>query len=92
MRGCPSTGSTKAISGWASGAIREPFGDAACGHWHQHATLTFNQRILRINGSTESYNTWSQELLKAMGDPSQRLMFVHPEKGKVTCEYQIYLT
>jgi hypothetical protein len=90
--GMPFYGFYKAINGWASGAIREPFGDAACGHWHQHATLTFNQRILRINGSTESYNTWSQEQLKAMGDPSQRLMFVHPEKGKVTCEYQIYLT
>ena len=89
--GMPFYGFYKAINGWASGAIREPFGDAACGHWHQHATLTFNRRILRVNGSTESYNTWAQEELKAMGDPSQRLMFVHPENGQVTAEYQVYL-
>lgn len=89
--GMPWYGFFKAVNGWASGAIREPFGDAACGHWHQHATVTFNQRLLRVNGTTESYNTWAQEQLKSMGDPSQRLMFVHPEKGQVTAEYQVYL-
>lgn len=89
--GMPFYGFYKAIQGWASGAIREPFGDAACGHWHQHATLTFNTRTLRVNGSTESTNTWAQEQLKAMGDPSQRLLFVHPENGRVTAEYQVYL-
>jgi len=89
--GMPFYGFYKAINGWASGAIREPFGDAACGHWHQHASLTFNQRQLRVNGTTESYNTFAQEQLKAMGDPSQRLLFVHPERGKVSAEYQVYL-
>jgi hypothetical protein len=89
--GMPFYGFYKAIQGWGSGAIREPFGDAACGHWHQHATLTFNTRTLRVNGSTESTNTWAQEQLKAMGDPSQRLLFVHPERGRVTAEYQVYL-
>ena len=89
--GMPFYGFYKAIQGWASGAIREPFGDAACGHWHQHGTLTFNTRTLRVNGSTESTNTWAQEQLKAMGDPSQRLLFVHPDRGRVTAEYQVYL-
>jgi hypothetical protein len=89
--GMPWYGFGKAIQGWASGAIREDFIDAACGHWHQHATIPFNTRTLRVNGSTESYNTWAQENLKAMGDPSQRLMFVHPERGRVTAEYQVWL-
>jgi hypothetical protein len=89
--GMPFYGFYKAIQGWASGAIREPFGDAACGHWHQHANLTFNTRTLRISGSPESTNTYAQEQLKAMGDPSQRLMFVHPERGRVTAEYQVWL-
>jgi hypothetical protein len=89
--GMPFYGFYKAIQGWAAGAIREPFGDAACGHWHQHANLTFNTRTLRVSGSPESTNTYAQEQLKAMGDPSQRLMFVHPERGRVTAEYQVWL-
>jgi hypothetical protein len=89
--GMPWYGFYKAIQGWASGAILDEFKDAACGHWHQHATIPFNQRTLRVSGSPESYNTWAQENLKAMSAPSQRLMFVHPENGRVTAEYQVYL-
>lgn len=89
--GMPWYGFYKAVNGWASGAIREPFGDAACGHWHQLASIPFNQRRLWVNGSTESYNTFAQEQLKSMGDPSQWLLFVHPEHGKVTAQYEVYL-
>ena len=89
--GMPWYGFYKAVNGWASGAIRESFGDAACGHWHQLASIPFNQRRLWVNGSTESYNTFAQEQLKSMGDPSQWLLFVHPDKGKVTAQYEVYL-
>jgi hypothetical protein len=89
--GMPWYGFYKAIQGWASGGLPEPFADAACGHWHQHATIPFNQRMLRVSGSPESYNTYAMENLKAMSRPSQRLMYVHPEKGIVTSEYQVHL-
>jgi hypothetical protein len=89
--GMPFYGFYKAINGWASGAIREPFMDAACGHWHQSTSLTFNTRKVRVNGTTESYNTFAQESMKAMGEPSQRLLFVDPDKGRVTAEYEVYL-
>lgn len=69
-----------------------PYFDAAfCGHWHQAARIPFNQRMLYVNGTTESYNTWAQENLKAQGYPSQTLLFVDPEQGRVTAEHVIDL-
>ena len=53
--------------------------------------MTFNTVQLRIAGSPESVNTYAAEVLAAAGRPSQTLVFVHPEKGIVTAEYNCWL-
>lgn len=89
--GFPWYGLGKKVNGWASGAIPEPFDDVFMGHWHQRASIPLNRRYVWVNGSTESYNTYAQENLAAMSDPSQWLLFVHPEKGAVTAAYGVQL-
>ena len=68
-----------------------PFTDAALGHFHTLAEVDINGILARANGSTESTNTWALEEMASMGSPSQRLMFVDPQKGIVTAEYKIWL-
>lgn len=80
------------VNGWKAGSIPEHFDDAMCGHWHQNMELTLNNSIFRCAGSPESLNTFAQEALAALGRPSQRLMFVHPEHGHVSAEYKVWLT
>lgn len=89
--GFPFYGLAKKVWGWKAGAIPEQFDDVAFGHWHQNTEVTLNSTIARCNGSTESFNTYAQENLAAMGRPSQRMMFVHPKHGEVTCEYKVWL-
>ena len=89
--GFPWYGLAKKIWGWKSGAIPEHFDDAAMGHFHQPTRATLNTTTVRVNGSTESMNTYAQEQLAAMGRPAQWLMFVHPDKGMVTAEYNVWL-
>lgn len=89
--GLPHYGFARAINNWASGVIPGGFDFAIAGHWHQAASMPFNSRILWINGSTESDNTWLQEELKVQCPPSQWLLFCHPKKG-VTGEYRVWLT
>lgn len=101
--GMPWYGFAKKINAWAAGVIpccperpkcdhRVPFGDVFLGHWHQAALIPLNKRNVYVNGSTESYNTFAQENLAAMSDPSQWLLFVHPEKARVTASYVVHLT
>lgn len=89
--GFPWYGLGKKVNGWASGAIPERFNDVFMGHWHQRALIPLNKRNVYVNGSTESYNTYAQENLAAMSDPSQWLLYVHPEKGRVTSTYGVDL-
>jgi hypothetical protein len=90
--GFPWYGLGKKVNGWASGAIREQFKDVFMGHWHQNAVIPLNDRDVYVNGSTESYNTYAQENLAAIGRPSQRLLFVSPDRGTVTAQYKVNLT
>jgi DNA repair exonuclease SbcCD nuclease subunit len=76
--------------GWKDGAIPEQFQDVYMGHYHQSVKATLGTTMLRVAGSPESYNTFAQEVLAAMGRPSQPLQFVHPQQG-VTAEYTTYL-
>ena len=81
----------KKVYGWKVGAIQEHFDDVYCGHFHTPTKMTFNTVQFRISGSPESTNTYAMESLAAVGRPSQPLMFVHPEKGMVTAEYNCWL-
>jgi predicted phosphodiesterase len=89
--GLPWYGFQKKINSWAAGAIHEEFDAVAMGHWHQIASIPLNKRTVFVNGSTESYNTWAQEQLAGMSDPAQWLLFVNPNEGNVTAQYQVRL-
>lgn len=84
-------GFQKKIYGWKVGAIQEHFDDVYMGHFHTPTKMTFNTVQCRISGSPESTNTYAMESLAAIGKASQPLMFVHPEKGIVTAEYNCWL-
>ena len=88
--GFPFYGLAKKVWGWST-AIGEPFQDVALGHWHTPTRMTLNRVTARVNGSTESDNTYALEQLAAAGRPSQWLYFVDPDKGRVTAEYVVQL-
>ena len=45
-----------------------------------------------VTGSPESHNEYAREFVAATGQPSQRLHFVDPVKGRVTAEYNVWLS
>jgi hypothetical protein len=91
--GYPFYGLGKKVHSWASGGLGEDsyFNDVMLGHWHQLAMVPMNKRKVWQNGSTESTNTFASETLAAQSDPSQWLLFVDPEAGRVTASYGVDL-
>jgi len=90
--GIPWYGVRKKVLGWkamaTAGSLPFPdFDDVAFGHWHQPVTWTINDIGVMGSGSTESWNDYAAENLAGMGRPSQRLMFVSPDRGEVTSHY-----
>lgn len=68
------------------------FDDAIMGHFHTPINLTMaNGGRVWVTGSPESDNQYAKSFVAAVGKPSQRLMFVDPVKGRVTCEYVCWL-
>ncbi len=88
--GFPFYGLAKKVWGWST-SIGQPFNDVALGHWHTPTRVTLNTVTARVNGSTESDNTYALEQLASAGRPSQWLYFVEPERGRVSAEYVVYL-
>lgn len=68
------------------------FQDIACGHWHRNVKIPVGSMRVRVAGTPESGNDWSAEVLAVTSAPSQHVMFVHPEAGMVTSEYEVFLT
>lgn len=91
--GFPWYGLGKKVQGWGSGALGADSGfqDVFMGHWHQLARIPLNHRAVWVNGSTESTNTYAAENLAAQSEPMQWLLFVDPEKGRVTASYGVDL-
>ncbi len=91
--GFPWYGLGKKVQGWGSGGLGGDSGflDVFMGHWHQLARIPMNHRTVWVNGSTESTNTYAAENLAAQSEPSQWLLFVDPEKGRVTASYGVDL-
>lgn len=91
--GFPWYGLGKKVQGWGSGGLGSDSGflDVFMGHWHQLARIPLNHRTVWVNGSTESTNTYAAENLAAQSEPSQWLLFVDPEKGRVTASYGVDL-
>jgi hypothetical protein len=89
--GFPWYGVGKKVHSWASGGIPEQFDDLMMGHYHQLALVPMNKRSVWANGSTESTNTFAAEVLAAQSDPSQWLLYVNPDAGRVTASYAVRL-
>jgi len=90
--GIPWYGIRKKVLGWKAMAAAHTlpfpdFQDLAFGHWHQPMSMNINGIGVRGSGSPESYNDYAAENMAGMSRPSQRLMFVAPDKGIVTAEY-----
>jgi hypothetical protein len=87
----PAYGILRKANQWASGVLPS-FRDLYIGHYHQSMQLQLaNGGSVFMTGSPESDNIYAHEFVAATGDPSQRLHFVHPEKGRVTSEHRIWL-
>jgi hypothetical protein len=94
--GFPWYGYGKKVQGWANGAVPEISGSTVrhrefiSGHFHQAVVFPLNMLTVRVNGSTESQNTYAIEQLAATGRPCQWLLFVHPMRG-LSAEYRVWL-
>jgi hypothetical protein len=69
------------------------FRDLYIGHYHQHQSwnMANGEGSVFMSGAVETGNRYARDLLAANGEPSQRLHFVDPEKGRVTSEYRLWL-
>lgn len=78
---------------WRSGAYPWPFRDLYIGHYHTHQSwaMANGEGQVYQTGSTESDNRYAGTMLAATAQPSQRLHFVDPQKGRVTSEYKVYV-
>lgn len=78
---------------WASGAYPWTFTDVLIHHYHQHQEwgMANGRGHVYMTGSIESSNRYARDTMAASAEPSQRLHFVDPERGRVTSIYQIYV-
>lgn len=89
--GTPSAALARKATAWSS-ALPVKFTDLFLGHYHQRLILTAaDGSQIRMCGSTESGSQYAAEMMAARGKPQQALVFVHPERGRVTGEYPIWL-
>jgi hypothetical protein len=85
----PSYSILRKVNAWATFM---GFDDCMMGHFHTPMSLTMaNGGRIWVSGSPESDNQYAKTFVAAVGKPSQRLMFVDPDKGRVTCEYVCWL-
>lgn len=76
-----------------AGAFGWAFRDAYTGHRHTHDeyAMADGQGAWYQTGSTESDNRYARNGLGSVAQPSQRLHFIDPEKGRVTAQYKVWL-
>lgn len=81
------------VNRWKAGVHKWDFRDVYVAHYHQDAEepLANGDGKIYWTGSTESDNRYANIMLAADARPSQRLHFIHGEKGIVTSRHQIYL-
>lgn len=81
-----------AANRWRAGAYDWDFKDIYLGHYHTDQEQPIQKKgKVYWTGSTESDNTYARDSMAEAGDPSQRLHFVDPEKGRITSRHQIWL-
>ena len=69
------------------------FRDLYIGHYHQHQSwnMANGEGSVFMTGAIETGNRYARDLLASNGEPSQRLHFVDPVKGRVTSEHRLWL-
>lgn len=89
----PSTITTH-VNRWRSGSYPWQFKDCYVGHYHNHLETSLADGVgaVYFTGSLESDNNYAREGMSAAAQPSQRLHFIDPSKGRVTAQYKIWLT
>jgi hypothetical protein len=82
------------VERWKSGAYPWAFRDAYLGHWHTQNcwALADGYGSVYQTGSTESENRYAGVMMAASAQPSQRLHFIDPVRGRVTAEYKVLLS
>lgn len=87
----PAFGILRKVNAWSTGVV-DKFTDCYMGHFHTPMTLTMaNSGRIFVSGSPESHNEYARAFIAAVGQPSQRLHFIDPDKGRVTAEYTVWL-
>jgi len=87
----PAYGIIKKFSAWKAGVL-EPFRDGYVGHFHTSQQLNLPAGgSIYMTGSPESGNEFAREFVAATGEPTQRLNFIDPERGRVTAAYEVWL-
>lgn len=87
----PAFGILRKVNAWSTGVV-EDFQDCYMGHWHTPMSLTMaNAGRIFVTGSPESNNEYARAFIAAVGQPSQRLHFIDPVKGRVAAEYVVWL-
>ena len=87
----PAFGILRKANAWATGVV-EPFTDLYLGHFHHAMALSMaNGGRVFVTGSPESDNEYAREFVAATSQPSQRLHFIDPKRGRVTAEYLLWL-
>lgn len=78
---------------WRSGAYPWAFRDIYVAHYHTHAEwpMANGEGAVYQTGSTESDNRYARDTMAASAKPSQRLHFIDPKRGRVTCQYKVSL-
>jgi hypothetical protein len=76
-----------------AGAYPWAFTDVYSGHRHTHDEMAMSDGTGAWfqTGSTESDNRYARDGLGASAQPSQRLHFIDPERGRVTAQYKVHL-
>jgi len=76
-----------------AGAYHWAFRDAYTGHYHTHdeRAMADGDGAWYQTGSTESDNRYARDGLGSAAQPSQRLHFIDPERGRVTAQYKVWL-
>ena len=76
-----------------AGAFEWPFRDAYVGHYHIHdeRALPDGKGAVYYTGSTESENRYARDSIASNGEPTQRLHFIDPTRGRVTSQFKIWL-
>lgn len=81
------------VARWQSGAYNWTFQDCYGGHYHNHSSwsLPNGKGSFYQTGSVESENRYARDTMAAAAEPSQRLHFVDPNRGRVTAEYKVFI-